>query len=1655
MSKSKKRIRILQKLIRQMGQFSRLITKQLMQLLLRSLLVLGRRSRRARAGFVLPTVVMVSLVVILLTTAIMIRSFDRTRNASNYRVNQAVLNASEPALERAKRKLDKLFESPNLRGTPAELNLNSELQPTWDAINNEVDDQFTFADETRLELAFDINGSNAIDNVPTAALIDKEQITNAWRFPVDTDNDGLLDSFTLYSILFRSPSRNANGEFDRQRNPLEARTPPMDEGSAGGACAAAFGTSASLVGGSDWYQSGGNLKKSFFIHVATVPITDLDNPGDLGINAADVGNYETFTGNRGFSALEYQQDRIQIPPANNAILYEDDLTVFAGSAFRVNGRVFTNSNLFGLSFANNDPNRNIHLFQVSSPASCFYQPENGKVVVAGNTAYGRPIDTGGQANNGNAVLVDLFNPGLNPGGAIATEDFGKVQQSVTQEPSEIAYNTAAYEQRIEKLVTDAVTNLAEADDPQEVQVKQQQLIDELIANGVVVGVAETAEARRQAMEIYFRNRTRRVSYGEVPFAPTLPAPTLTYQGIGDTLRPPDEWMYPFDPADGATGATYSELALKQNGTKLLPPATSPDDPAVVDGTENLLGDRVLVGNNLPALWYDDPLFVGNEETQNIVGTEWDAGPAADNPRKRRTQAEPINDLDITNRDGFWEQKATERPSDPLVGIGGVRLVTSAGVYLPEDDSSTGSFVVWPDTMPQPGNVFNDDKVFDRGTALDDVTSTRPYLKMRATAVYQYNVGGGRTPIACVASFYDPTNRITANNREDLTALTSVLNPDGGNVSGEKQDNYFDPITQTIADARIPTNVDGANSVNGITFGPPTVAQGTVAPYLTYLAQQVYPNGRNVNPLLRQAYDKDPAWATGLTLAEQGAVDSTICALQIYGKTRLDPVTRVETPDTGTWGDIQAPTETPKAGFQLPHGAIKEVSFLDARQIKSSDQGYDPATFDTATKVSTTTGLLDLPIEQRQPLEIRATELDLDLLRQSQADSAGGPQEYMIPNSGIIYATRDDALPDQTALNAAATGANLKVSASDFRLDPTRRPNGIVLINGERLGRDATFRRVEKGFILASNLPVYVKGDFNKHQQEGTNTEVEEFTAALADDWNNFYARALPLEDDFACRAGDPRLPTDKCENGDDWRSATILSDAMTLLSDEFRYGFRDEGDFDLRNNRIDNIEDPDGIAPVDVDAAATIAQKRLDNGFFNNDFVTNGLSSGGFDFLQDSISPGVPTADVTPTDDLYSQNEADAIGSSYFNNAVTPIQRRVVAANAADNFPEFVMEICRKLPVSECGAGDWVVGAAGAGTKASGVIGQDTNALVSGTTASPPPDPKDRHFPRRVAFQRAGNNLVLDGGGNPTILGINGAGKVQAYPYAAYGGANRPRLQPNALWYRGQGNNFSFNDPPDFLGTLIADGSQPQLVPVLQLQATTENRNNSGPAEVGDFNGNDSVRDTNWLQRAITDTTFNMVMATGDTPSHPRGSGFEAEFNGGVANLPHLLQNWRDLTNNQVTTQISGSFIQFKRASYATAPFWQIPKDLATDVPGNPYGNAALGGPFNYVQVYATGNGSGRVPSYEQPVRQWGFDVGLLSQAPDLFSNQFSVSFRGLPNEFFRETSRDDDWVRSLLCSKPLEFQVEATPRDFGTITANAINDDQRPTDYCQRTTGT
>src|SRR4028119_1669346 len=197
---------IVRHLLKPLWRSFNVLAKTLINWVLRSFLVSKRRNRFSQAGFVLPTVIMVILVVTLLTTAILIRSFDRTKNASNYRVDQAVFNAAAPALDRARAKLDNLFstnEAGLIGNTPPESNIA-------DILDNP---KYTFGDETQLKLVADYNGQNGIQ--------DEEKLQTAWKFPVDTDNNGKFDSFTLYGIYFRNPTT------DRARGPLEARGLPQ------------------------------------------------------------------------------------------------------------------------------------------------------------------------------------------------------------------------------------------------------------------------------------------------------------------------------------------------------------------------------------------------------------------------------------------------------------------------------------------------------------------------------------------------------------------------------------------------------------------------------------------------------------------------------------------------------------------------------------------------------------------------------------------------------------------------------------------------------------------------------------------------------------------------------------------------------------------------------------------------------------------------------------------------------------------------------------------------------------------------------------------------------------------------------------------------------------------------------------------------------------------------------------------------------------------------------------------------------------------------------------------------------------------------------------------------------------------------------------
>ncbi len=999
MSRKRQLFKGIQKTFRQISkQFLSAINKQIIWLL-RTISGTRRRRGSENAGFLLPTVAMVSLVVVLLTTAILFRSFERSKNASNVRVNQAVLNAAAPALDRARAKLDKLFADSRLpRAVPSDQVLESTLSNTANL------PEFTFGDETPLKVHYNYT------TVPTGES-QPADMTTAWMFPIDTNNNGKFDSYTIYGIYFRTPPITS-GTYSRPRNPLEARTPPMTSGSVSNSCKNSQATSAALVGSTGWVSIASQFQKSFFVYTANVPITiqptTVSDPGH---------NYEIFKGNKGFSSLEYQQDRVQLPLVNNAVVYNDDIELTPGPAFNLNGRILTNSNF--LTGGNN-----VRLYQVSSVNSCFYNEDNAKILVGGNLGAG-----GFTGNASNGTLVDLFQgQGVTP----SQNGNTSANTSVTDATNNIAYNSLAYAQRINLLVLAQTANAASTD-PQEVQDAITQQLQLLNLTTATASAAQQSTVRNNQLVLYFQQRTRRVPYGEVGFggdAIINPTTSIDYttttvlQGSGNSLRPQDTWVYPFAASDGKTRTNYSNLTLNINSSNLLlPSATLPTTEQQL-GKEQYVGDRILLGNNLPALWWNGTTFVGSDtttDTQNIAGINWDAPLTPTSTRTRSSRVQQLADLGTVDRDGDWESAAATVPTTVAAPVGGLRVVTGAGIYLPQGYtvvSSTqallntalnpavgGTNRIWSDMMPVPNSIaINADKsIQDTQNSnivlpiipprLPPLLPYTPYLRMRATAVYHYQASGysatSPKPIACISSFYDPTNINTAKN-------LAVLPYNGGNAL--------------------------SNSHNGIVYAAPTKAVSDYSALLNYQANLMYPNGRLVNPALNTAMGLVAASGT-LTISEQSAIDASICAIQILDGTIGSPSTSV-----------------------IPHGAISEIAFLDARQIKAIHKDVSTVGVETFTNADgvngngtgtstlcyfqypctiNATGTVanvppasagstapdyELAKETRQPLEIRATVLDINKLRTTPYGTAT-PQEYLIPNSGIIYASRDDALPD--------------------------------------------------------------------------------------------------------------------------------------------------------------------------------------------------------------------------------------------------------------------------------------------------------------------------------------------------------------------------------------------------------------------------------------------------------------------------------------------------------------------------------------------------------------------------------------------------------------------------------------------------------------------
>jgi hypothetical protein len=362
--------------LRQVLRFSQAVIKRLVTGLLQLVLLAYRPTRLARSGFVLPTTVLLVIMVVLTATALTYRSFTRSDMAISQREQQVISNAATPAIDRAKAKIEFLFQTDNRfpSGVPASDILADLMQvtSTFAGYTGRVptlagtNDPYTLPDEQRV----DINGDGTPDN--------------AWSFTTDINGDGVVDGneLVVYSILvddIGSPSNPTNVSATAQRiedrvtqnkaDALITRTGPLATTEASPACAGSI-----AEGGWQVVQQGNNsiLQKNFQVNAFVANLNDA---------------------NRTFETLEFQQSRSAARANKWGAWFRYDLDVSPGPEFNWNGAMHTDGNLFAISSG-------YRSHMVSSHNSCLYSQEASEISLSEIDLNGDGVATPGTVVNG-------------------------------------------------------------------------------------------------------------------------------------------------------------------------------------------------------------------------------------------------------------------------------------------------------------------------------------------------------------------------------------------------------------------------------------------------------------------------------------------------------------------------------------------------------------------------------------------------------------------------------------------------------------------------------------------------------------------------------------------------------------------------------------------------------------------------------------------------------------------------------------------------------------------------------------------------------------------------------------------------------------------------------------------------------------------------------------------------------------------------------------------------------------------------------------------------------------------------------------------------------------------------------------------------------
>ena len=455
----------------------RLIQETLAQVFRNSQSGGGRQPSRSqaagsgKAGFVLPTTILVLLVIGLFIGALITRSGDRAEDVIRTREGDRIDSVAAPAVERAKAKLEYLFNQDTRLpvNIPTETILRELLlyqdTPNVNLIVNQPD-PYTLPDETRLNL-----DGQWFDNNQNGIQDPGEELDNAWSYQTDLDGDGVQET-VAYSILVNSgldndcdgfiqrsdPDPTDDFPFNEDTNGNGVLDPGEDDPANGGNGNGVLDVSNNTPQGRQECQNRGrDINQEDYGYWSSEPIR-LDNlitktgpinvepqsaiasncnidalrdqQGWFGVSATSVRkNFQVNVfvenqsqTNKTVTALEFQQDR-QLDKGNKfGVWFRYDLLIHPGPQFNLNGAIHTDGNLITW-------NGDVRFYLVSSPASCIYS-EDASIIEVTQT---EDVNTNQITFQGQAISatpgtedVDLFvNSGIPP-----TEPFGTGDDSV-------------------------------------------------------------------------------------------------------------------------------------------------------------------------------------------------------------------------------------------------------------------------------------------------------------------------------------------------------------------------------------------------------------------------------------------------------------------------------------------------------------------------------------------------------------------------------------------------------------------------------------------------------------------------------------------------------------------------------------------------------------------------------------------------------------------------------------------------------------------------------------------------------------------------------------------------------------------------------------------------------------------------------------------------------------------------------------------------------------------------------------------------------------------------------------------------------------------------------------------------------------------------